>query len=82
MTIRDSIKASVNDDDSYVNNSMLALTFTTSLTADCCYRGMKMIYGPVNSRPFFHPPPFFCLSLLGNDVSGGEEAGPQGPGST
>lgn len=77
--MKDSIKASVNDDDSYDNNSMIALTFTTSMTAECCYHGMKMINGPLNSQPR-SPLLWFCLSLLGNDVSGREEAGPQGPG--
>lgn len=57
--MKDSIKASVNDDDSYDNNSVLALTFTTSMTADCCYHGRKMINGPVNSQPSppCRPPP-------------------------
>lgn len=39
-----------------------------------------MMNGPVDSQP---PPPAllcFCLFLLGDDVPGGEEAGPQGPG--
>lgn len=62
--MKDSIKASVNDDDSYDNNSLFALTFTPSMTADCCYHGMKMINGPVNSQPSPRRPPPLVLSFF------------------
>lgn len=62
--MKDSIKASVNDDDSYDNNSVFALTFTTSMTTDCCYHGMKMINGPGNSQPSPRRPPPLVLSFF------------------
>lgn len=64
----------VNDGDSYDNNSMLVLTFTALTISGRSRREFcndKQLQG---SQPY--------LSLSGDDVPGGEEAGPQGPGGS
>lgn len=73
-----------NDDDSYDNNFMLGLTFAASTISDCSDHGIwndKRLQEKIHSRlTFLSPSLSLSPSNSGDDVPGGEEAGPQGPG--